>query len=240
VAADLLDRQHLAERHLGLVKSLAAKLKHKLPASVDLDDIIGYGHSGLMEACERFDPTRGLAFSTFAYYRIQGAMYDGLRKEGGLPRSVVHRFRAAERADYLLENAAEREAGARRADPAPLAKRGTADTLKELSEHVGGLTAIFITSLDAENAPQIPDEHASEELHRTERSWLTPKVQAALQTLSDRDRELIEKVYYGGMNLKDAGETLGMSKSWASRIHARSVKRLHRALTAAGVESPDG
>ncbi|MFH2005580.1 MAG: sigma-70 family RNA polymerase sigma factor [bacterium] len=240
MAADLVDRQHLAERHLGLVKSLAAKLLHKLPASVELDDIIGYGHKGLMEACERFDPTRGLAFSTYAYYRIQGAMYDGLRKEGGLPRSVVHRFRAQERAEYLLENAAEREAGARMADPAALATRSTADTLRELTEHIGGLTAVLLTSLDAENAPQIPDERASAELHRTERSWLSPKVRAALRTLPERERELVDKVYYQGMNLKDAGESLGMSKSWASRLHARAMNKLHRALTAVGVESPDG
>lgn len=214
-----------------LVRSLAMKLKDQMPDHLALEDLLGYGSAGLMEAAERYDPSRGIAFSTFAHYRIRGAMVDGLREMGGLSRAVVRRNRAAALADDYLENAQEREAGA---DPAQRARArpSTADTLRTLSEHVTGLTTIVLVSLDGESAPDPVDADAEQALDRVNYTWLAPRVKAAMEQLPERERRLLDDCYYGGLTIKEAGAKQGLSKSWASRMHARAVKMLGRHLGA--------
>jgi len=232
---DLLDRKRLAERHLPLVRSLAVKLRDQLPDHLALEDLVGYGSKGLMEAAERYDPSRGIAFSTFAHYRIRGALVDGLRIMGGLPRAVVRRHRAEAMANEYLANAQEREAGA---DPSQRARASTADTLRTLSEHVTGLTTIVMVSLDGEYSPESADQQIDEELDRVNYAWLAPRVKSALDQLAEREQRLIEDCYYGGLTIKDAGEKQGLSKSWASRVHARAIKRLGHLLASSHDPSP--
>jgi RNA polymerase sigma factor for flagellar operon FliA len=227
MSGEPLDHKRLAERHLPLVRSLAMKLKDQMPDHLGLEDLLGYGSAGLMEAAERYDPSRGIAFSTFAHYRIRGAMVDGLREMGGLSRAVVRRNRAAALADGYLENAREREAGA---DPALRARASTADTLRTLSEHVTGLTTIVLVSLDGESAPDPADPKADQDVDRVNYAWLAPRVKAAFEQLPERERRLMDDCYYGGLTIKEAGEKQGLSKSWASRMHARALKMLGRHL----------
>jgi RNA polymerase sigma factor for flagellar operon FliA len=230
MSADQLDRKRLAERHLPLVRALAAALAPRLPRHLDLEDLVGYGHQGLLEAAERYDPARGIAFATFAHYRIRGAMVDGLRALGGLSKSVVDRYNAVALADGYLENALERETGA---DPAQRARASTADTLRTLSDHAASLATIFLVSLDAEDAPQIEDPKAAEARERVESSWASPRLQAALAELPDKERRLVHDCYYGGLTIKEAGERQGLSRSWACRVHARAIQKLGRRLAAA-------
>ena len=105
--------KRLVEQHLSLVQAIARKVKKSVGASVDVDDLVGYGSKGLVEAADRFDPRHGVAFSTFAYYRIRGAMYDGLRSMGWYSRADYARYRAEERANEYLRSRADREGAAR-------------------------------------------------------------------------------------------------------------------------------
>src|SRR3569623_658689 len=102
------DRDSLVQQHLGLVQSVARKLRKQITARIDFDDLVGYGSKGLIEAAERFDPAHGVAFTTFAYYRIRGAMLDGLRTMGWSSRADYARYRAEERATESLQNQAAR------------------------------------------------------------------------------------------------------------------------------------
>src|SRR5215471_8434219 len=102
------EANRLVEQHLSLVQALARKVKKSVGASIELDDLVAYGSKGLVEAAERFDARQGVAFSTFAYYRIRGAMYDGLRTMGWYSRSDYARYRAEERTNEYLRNQAER------------------------------------------------------------------------------------------------------------------------------------
>ncbi len=218
----------LAERHLPLVKSIALKLRAHLPPQLELDDLIAYGTKGLLEAAQRYDPDRGTTFATFAYYRIRGAMFDGLRENGALSRTEFAKARMLERADDYLENAAERERGA---DPAALARRSTADTLGQLSAHVAALTVVAVTSLDAQAGGEPEDPQSLEPYDRLDGLGLRPHLRAALQGLSERERRLVELCYYQNQSLRAAGKELGISKSWASRLHGRALFKLQRYLS---------
>ncbi len=234
-------RRVLVDGHMGLVRGIAAKVVKGLPATVEFDELVSLGTQGLLEAAERFDPKQGFQFSTFAYYRIRGAIGDGLRRMGWLSRTEYKRYRAqlaaSDRGDEYLAEQAEREA-ARRASSGP-AGGPAPEPVQDLAESLAGLAAIFVTSLEAyqEHGHEIADDKpdAAKLLTAAESQGL---VRRALTALPEKERRMLEAHYFEDMSLKDAGETLGLSRSWASRLHARAVDLL--ALELARLETKPG
>jgi RNA polymerase sigma factor for flagellar operon FliA len=221
------DRDRLVEENLDLVRSIAGKLKRSLGRNLDLDELVAYGSKGLVEAASRFDSGKGVTFSTFAYYRIRGAMLDGLRTMGWYSRGDYARYRAEERANEYLHNLAERKdaAGA----PAGQA-RDAATTLEEIAEILSGVATVHITSLEA--AAGVTDERLPPPDQQLERMHLHARARRALDKLPEKERRLLQLHYFEDRNLEVAGVELGLSKSWASRLHARAVDRLRKVLEA--------
>jgi RNA polymerase sigma factor for flagellar operon FliA len=220
-------RDRLVEEHMHLVHSIAAKLRGRLGKTMEPGDLVGYGTQGLIEAAKRYDPKHGAAFSTFAYYRIRGAMFDGMRTMGWYSRSDCARFRAEERAGEYLAAASEREAVERAAAPAPTAP-DRAERLEAIAELLGGVAAIHITSLEA--ARDEPDDRRpAPDQVMLDAEW-SQRIHAALRGLPAQERRLLKLYYWGDCNLEAAGKKLGLSKSWASRLHARAVGHLREIL----------
>ena len=226
------EKNQLIEQHLTLVQAIAHKVKKTLTTSIEVDDLIGYGSKGLVEAAERFDARQGVAFSTFAYYRIRGAMYDGLRTMGWYSRADYARYRAEERANEYLQSHADREAAARAEQPAAAATASAsaneAEIVSEIATVLAGVGAVHITSLDA--AAAIPDERLPPPDAALEWRQLTGRLRGALTRLPEKERRLMELYYLGDKNLEQAGRVLGLSKSWACRLHARAVDLLRAEL----------
>src|SRR4051812_21483119 len=139
------ERNRLVEQHLSLVQAIAAKLKRTLGRSIEFEDLVAYGAKGLIEAAERFDPQQKVAFTTFAYYRIRGAMLDGLRTMGWYSRADYARYRAEERANEYLQNQADREGAAKDDGDKPEA----GEALEGIAKILSGVATIHITSLEA-------------------------------------------------------------------------------------------
>lgn len=226
------DVNQLVEKHLSLVQAIARKVKKTLNASIDVDDLVGYGSKGLVEAAERFDARHGVAFTTFAYYRIRGAMYDGLRAMGWYSRADYARYRAEERANEYLRNRADRE-GAAQAEAGAGGKKPDAETaLAEVNEILSGIATVHITSLEAASSvadESLPAPDVAVESHRMSR-----RVREAVAALPDKERRLMELYYFADKNLEEAGAELGLSKSWACRLHARAVELLRDAMDDGG------
>src|SRR5262245_56948952 len=141
------DRQKLVDANVPFVRSIAAKIKEQLPREIEFDDLVAYGMQGLLEAAERFDGSHGTSFTTFAYYRVPGAMFCGLRGMGWLPRAEYARMRVEERASAYLANLADRDAGAAAGEPLPSAR--IEDEVRAIADALGGVAAIFVTTMDA-------------------------------------------------------------------------------------------
>lgn len=206
-----------------LVRSLAWKIRRTLPDQVEIDDLIAYGQIGLAEAAKNFDPDRGLEFSTFAYYRIRGAIYDGVSKMSWLSRAQYHRLRYEQLADEVLRLQGLEDV----ADSDDLEVE--AAWFQQLSS---SLAVVYLTThcdeesqtadVEDEAAPAPPSEAISKEtsqiLHRL------------IDALPDQAGILVRGVYFEGLTLKEAGERIGVSKAWASRLHARTLEQLARSL----------
>jgi RNA polymerase sigma factor for flagellar operon FliA len=95
-------RGSLAVKHLPLVKFVARKMSRSLPAHMDLDDLVSWGSIGLLDAIDKFDPTRQVRFSTYAVTRIRGAILDGLQQMDWAPKQVTSKVRAVRRVQELL------------------------------------------------------------------------------------------------------------------------------------------
>jgi RNA polymerase sigma factor for flagellar operon FliA len=221
----------LVEKHLSLVQAIARKVKKTLNASIELDDLVGYGSKGLVEAAERFDARHGVAFTTFAYYRIRGAIYDGLRAMGWYSRADYARYRAEERANEYLRNRADREGagqaqGGTAGANSPTA--GEAATLAEVHEILSSVATVHITSLEA--ASTVPDESLPAADVAVDNHRMSHRVRQAVAALPDKERRLMELYYFADKNLEEAGAELGLSKSWACRLHARAVDLLRDAM----------
>jgi RNA polymerase sigma factor FliA len=226
--------QDLIDQGQGLVHSLAAKIHRKLPQGVDVEDLVGYGQVGLVEAARDFDPSRGNQFSTYAYYRIRGAIYDGLSKMSWFGRTHYEHVRCERMANEALAASAEskpadaerEEAGARR--------------FRDIS---WSLLVVYLAShvrSDEEGAGDpisLPDPSAPTPLSAAVNSEITQQLRKLIDALPADEAALIRATYFEGATLEEAGQKIGISKSWASRLHARSLQRLARLLRLAGLGS---
>jgi RNA polymerase sigma factor for flagellar operon FliA len=214
----------LVESHLELSRRAAAAIYPRVRGYVEFDELLALANAGLAEAASRFDPSRGASFATFAWYRVQGSIIDGLRRATSLPRRAWARLVALRAASDYLENRGERAAAAiQRGAPAPTG----AAALAALRDSMSAIRTMYLTSLEAMRDEGFdPTGETTAVREQMETRLLASRLRQALERLPERERALMQKHYWEGKNLLEAGAELGMSKSWASRLHAQAVERL--------------
>ena len=213
----------------GLVRNIAWKVHRRISNQIELDDLIAYGQLGLVEAAQKFDPNRGARFSTYAYYRIRGAIFDGLSEMAWFTARGYHEGRYERLAGDMLETSAE--------DPSefPDDAEGNTHWLTDASirlavvsimTHEGGGYGSGVA--DAPHDSDMP-------VDQLQVNELSTALRASVDQLPEQQKSLIKMAYYEGMSLKEAGERLSVSKSWASRLHSRALHNLSQALLERGV-----
>ena len=219
------ERDWLIEKHKPLVLHLAKKISNSLQFAPEFEDLVAYGQLGLIEARERFDAGRGNSFGTFAFYRIRGAIYDGLREMGAISRSRAFRFAA--NANQLLMTEADdavHETGAEAVD----------DQVKTIEKLIDNLIPIYFLSLDAEGAMEIRDDAAFKHADYEQRDLLA-SVKKVLDEIEPEESELLKKIYFKNLSMTELAAQMGVTKSWVSRLHARAIKHLQTALKKRGI-----
>jgi len=222
---DFKDRNAIITQYTPYVRSIAGKIKKTLAKEIEFEDLVEYGMIGLLEAAERYDASMGANFMTFAYYRIRGAIYDGLRGMGWMSRSEYARVRFEEKANALMGQVAEENSADPKAQPTT-----DEEKLGAAASVLNNLAAIYITTLEGMEGLQVKDDNAvqADETLGNEQARLL--VNKAVSKLSEQERTLLDLYYYRELSLQEVGEKLGLSKSWTSRLHARVIEKLHRLL----------
>ena len=220
-------RGRLVETHLDLARKAAAMIYPRVRQHMEFDELVALGNQGLAEAASRFDPNRGVSFSTFAWYRVQGAIMDSLRRNSTLPRRVWRKLLALRAAAEYLEHQSERDAGAvsHGAKPAE-----AAEALAQIKQALSAIRTMYLTSLQTlqEEKGYEPTADTAHPGERIDIGRLSERLRVALEKLPERERALVTKHYWEGKNLLEAGAELGISKSWASRLHGQAVDRLRK------------
>ncbi|MCA9536676.1 MAG: sigma-70 family RNA polymerase sigma factor [Myxococcales bacterium] len=212
------DSATLLAEHKPLIHAIARRVRNEMGSQVSTEDLEAFGIQGLLEAHSRFDPTRGARFATFAYYRIRGAMLDGVRKMVDAPPKSMLRTKRQQAADDIAESAGLERA----ADPG----RGSERSAEAIQRTLARLTTSFVASCvdaDPEAAPT-PDGP----LMRRERQ---AEVRNALQQLPERERVILVGYYFEERPLEELARGLGLSISWASRLHHKGLDQLRELLS---------
>jgi RNA polymerase sigma factor FliA len=215
----------LVADHQGMVRAIAFKVMRKLPRNMEVDDLIAYGNLGLLEAASRYNPDAGAQFSSFAYYRVQGAIYDGLRKIGWLNRTEYAHVRAERGSSAYLQHQSDRSAGVIGED-----KRSLDESLGDTADVIASLVTVFVTSLEGIDGYEPEDEKAGGIHDQVEKKQMLSIVRETIESLPEQDQVILKGFYFQDKSLKEIGEEMGISKSWMSRKHAQCIDRLRKAL----------
>lgn len=216
---EVLERFHA---ELSLVEMVAAQISRSVGRSIEFDDLVGAGREGLLDAARRFDPTRGVPFRAYANFRVRGAMLDGVRQLSLLPRRAYERISALKAAASVSEGDAEQAFVV-----GPTLPASAADAA--LAEHLSAVAMAAAVGIATETRGEAADDEESPE-EALGRAELIQVVRSAIAELATDEGELVRRHYFEGERLEDIGRDLGMSKSWASRIHTRAVARLAKRL----------
>ena len=218
--------EDLVMAHLGLVKRVALHLKARIPAFMELDELIQVGMIGLLEASRAFDPAKGIEFENFAHSRVRGAMLDEVRRLSFLPRSAV----AFNKEHNTTVHALAAELG-RTPTQAEIAEYMGKD-LEDFHKERGKAKRFETYSMEVvtEEVMTIADDTSQQPEVIVEEAQFMDAVTDAIAQLPEREQLVMQLYYVEEFNLKEIGETLGVSESRVSQILSSVVKKLRGTL----------
>jgi RNA polymerase sigma factor for flagellar operon FliA len=230
--ADL--REQLILHYSPLVKYVAGRVGAGMPANVEHADLVSYGIFGLMDAIEKFDPSRGFKFETYAVTRIRGAIIDELRSIDWVPRSVRAKARRIEKAIRQLEQ---------RLNRTPSDEELADELMVSTEELEDMLTSVSMTSMAAlDDVLDIGDGESITLVDTLEEENLTSpegniddqetrrQLREAIGRLSEREQKVLALYYFENMTLAQVGDILGVTESRICQIHTKAVMSLRNKL----------
>ena len=229
-------RDQLIIHYSPLVKYVASRVAVGLPQNVEQADLVSYGIFGLIDAIEKFDPSRGFKFETYAISRVKGAILDELRSIDWVPRSVRSKSRALERSFAKLEADLHR---------APTDEELSADmgiSIEALQNLLSQLSFTGLVALDemlgrgdrGESmtlGDTIADAGVGPSL-TFEGEETRQLLATAINRMADREKIVLTLYYYEGLTLAEIGEVLGVTESRVCQIHTKAVLQLKGRLVA--------
>jgi len=224
-------KRKLVEHYFGFVNSIASRLSVKLNNHVSPPELASHGVDGLYKAIERFDITRGNKFETYAYIRIKGAMFDGLRKEDWVPRSVRVRQSNIEKERYKLENIS----GKKTSELEALKNLDINET--DYNKNVGKFKAKSISSIESCSNPDIDNSDNKKDfnMYLEAHNCSSPDGKVLRKEFLNKligkkftklEKKIVYYYYYRNLTMKEISQELEISESRISQIHHNVLKRL--------------
>ena len=222
---DALPDSKVVSKHATMVKRIAQHLLGRLPACVQLEDLIQSGMIGLLEASKNYSLEKGASFETYASIRIRGSMLDEIRKGDWAPRSVHRNTRRVAEATRLTENQLGRDARDRE-----IAKNLDIplEEFHQLKQETNGsrMFAFFDVGLNEEVVSEGTSTAALGPLDKLQQEDFKRSLQKGIEGLPERERMVLALYYDEELNLREVGEILGVSESRVSQIHSQAMQRL--------------
>jgi RNA polymerase sigma factor for flagellar operon FliA len=229
-AADLPPIDELVLKHGELVKRIAYHVVSRLPAHIEVDDLIQAGMIGLLNAAQNYTPTKGANFETYAGIRIRGAMLDEARKSNWTPRSTFRHAKQVSQAMRSIENRTGRDArGQEIADVLGV----SIEEYHRMVESAASSRLLSYEQLadDPERASMLPETPEDGPETVLEEDQFRDALARAVATLPERERLVLSLYYDDELNLREIGEVLEVSESRVCQIHGQAVLRIRARLS---------
>lgn len=227
--------EHLV-KYLPLVKRISGRLAMSLPAHVDEEDLISYGVFGLLDALQRFEPSRGVKFETYATLRIRGSIIDGLRSMDWVPHSARQKVKRVQQGFAELEamygrypstEEAAKFLGMSEEELNTTLLQGQYMTLVPLEEMTGNDSGdAGISPLDL-----IIDQKSQESFEQIEKEEQKKVLTEAIEKLSEKEKMVVALYYREELTLKEIAAVMNLSESRISQIHSQAILRLRGYLS---------
>lgn len=221
-------REQLILEYAELIKYVAGRLSIYFGSNVEYDDMIGYGVFGLIDAIEKFDPTKKVKFETYASLRIRGAIIDSIREQDWAPRSLRKKSKELEKAWFELEN----QLGHAATDQQVAEHMGI--TVDEVNKLVQEMNVSQMVSLDDfleqnyETGLDLSDSSTAEASpeRRMEMVEVQEILSDAIEKLPEKERTVISLYYYEELTLKEISAIMKVSESRISQLHTKAILRM--------------
>lgn len=229
--------EQIIKEYAPMVKYVANRIALRLPPHIEVDDLISVGVIGLIDAIEKYDPSRGAKFKTYAEFRVRGSILDELRSMDWVPRSVRQK---AATLDTVIEKLKAR-LGRLPEDEEVAKEMGM--SLDDFFDALNQTQSMPILSLEDLGIAKESGEHQSlldclagkgdaDPQTQLRLNELKEIIAKAIDTLPEKERLMISLYYYEELTMKEIGEVLGITESRVSQIHSKAVFRLRTKLKA--------
>ncbi|HLE10074.1 MAG: RNA polymerase subunit sigma [Bdellovibrionales bacterium RIFOXYD12_FULL_39_22] len=232
VGPDVKDK--IIVEYAPLIKYIAQKIASRLPANIELDDLISCGVIGLMDAIEKFDPSRDNKFKTYAEFRIRGAILDELRAQDWVPRSIREKAKLVERTYSKLEASLGR----------PATDEEMCEELhisqEEFHDLLNKAKSISLLNIDDSAtfnrgdkkliAGVMESSKTSNPFVAVSHSDIREKIKEGIKALPEKQRLVLSLYYYEDLNLKEIGQVLDVTESRVSQLHTQAIIKLKSKL----------
>ena len=221
-------REKIIIEYAPLVKLVAGRLSMYLGYNVEYDDLVSYGIFGLIDAIDKFDPTKEVKFETYASLRIRGTILDQIRKMDWIPRTIRQKQKQIDAAMREIEQ----QKGSCATDEEIAAKLGV--SAEEYLDMQGQMKVTNLVSLNEyleQGGSEVPNERGgSSQFHMPEevieRDELKKMLEEALELLTEKEKKVILLYYYEDLTLKEISRILEVSESRVSQLHTRGLQKM--------------
>lgn len=227
-------REQLIIKHMRIVKYVAGRMAIHVPPSVELDDLVGWGVLGLMDAIEKFDHLKDIKFTTYSTIRIRGAIIDQIRTLDWAPRSLRALARKVGSAREKLRHTMESEPSySEIGDEINATPEQVEDCLMQVqTAHVLSLDD-YLPSGDNDESRKLDITSDPDAMTPETAAELVERQDLLVQTilgLPDQQQKVLNLYYYEELTLKEIGAVLEVSESRISQIHSAAIKKLRKAV----------
>jgi len=214
---------------LALVRRMALRMSHHLPSHIEVNDLVGAGALGLLDALRRFDPSKHVKLESYARHRIRGAILDGLRSLDGASRDLR---RKTKRLEKIYHEMAAKAGGPVTGPEMAAALRMSLPKWYRTVQELQAAGADWLLPFGPVNPtpgkkegalPASKGEDAFERCYRVEKKEMLQRAQARLP---ERERLILQLYYEQEMTMKQIGERLGLDESRVSQLHTATLARL--------------
>ena len=215
----------VVEDLLPLVKSIALRIRVKLPDFIELDDLTQAGLIGLLNACQSYDPNQGANFQTYASIRIRGAILDELRRNDWLPRSVQTQLGEVSRAIAKVE---AREGRTAQDHEVAEAMQLSLDEYRELTTKLSAARLVYLDA-NTDSADYVPVGDREPEAEYSEEEQRT-LLRAGIDMLPEREKLMMSLYYVEELNIREIAAVLEVTEGRVSQLHGQALARLRSRL----------
>jgi RNA polymerase sigma factor for flagellar operon FliA len=226
---DFTKRDRLIMEHAPLVKYIAHRIAMRLPPQIDIDDLINSGVLGLMDAIEKFDPSKEVKFKTYAEIRIKGAILDELRAMDWIPRSIRKVINRLVDAYHELEQQLGRPAKDEEIAEQLGLKMGE---FYQLLKQSAGVPLVSLDGLvDHEEKKRsvlscLEDPKSANAFGILGLNEMKDVIAKAIDDMPEKEKQVVSLYYYDELTMKEIGKVLNLTESRVSQIHTKAVLRL--------------